>query len=304
MPGKLSSCLNLLHPEPTLSVTLQGFMLACFEGTKKFKVGIPACPDHDLRIDIFRLPRKAPEMDPSEWQVVKSIPSSVRKISILEGGPDGKTPGPGVTSYKYFEGQFSRFRKRLSKKQRRDFRWMVDLNGEEFHNRPLTLLETADRTGQAKIISPVIEFNTGTVYTQAVSSEILFRRDEDGRVKPLGRIAYRTGIDIGSPKLTIGYTTSDGAEEMPLVIERDADSFYHLVITNTCHIRHSSQKPEETAGKTDFNLFYDLMRDPVIPHRQYDLQSCIDSSIRSDSRLDGFPDICILGYFGGESYNW
>ncbi|MGE0102564.1 MAG: hypothetical protein AB7H86_07140 [Blastocatellales bacterium] len=303
----LSQRLNLLYPDVTATVSLQGFMLSCFDGTKKFKVGIPRCLDHDLHIDIFKVPRSVPDKVSLEWRSVLSIPTSIDKATILtieeEEPADGLT-GSGVVSYKYFDKKFSRMKKKPSINQEKDFRWVLDLNGEEFHNRPLKLLTKRARRGQVKDFSKVIEFNTGTVYTQAISREILFRRDEEGRLKPLGRIAHRTGIDIRSRSLRIGYSKNGTVAAEHQKLEWDMDYFYYIHISNTCHIEHDPKEPEKTAGKTDFDLFYDLMSDPVVGHRKYDLQSCIDHRFEPDSRLDGFPDICILGFFGGEDYSW
>lgn len=295
MHTSLSNCLNLLYQDATASVSLQGVMLSYFKSNNVFETRMIKCDNHDLRIDIFKVPRWVSGSDARKRPRPISHHQSVTSITIEELPHSEGAGSEGVLTFKNFKIPFSRVPVREDKVDYRDFRWTVDLNSEEFHDRQLSF-RLADGTEPINS-SPYMSINTGTVYTQAVSTEVLYRRDEEGRHMPLGRIAYRSGIDIRSPRLKVTVHDQNGCR--PYVWSKLDDSLYLIQITNMCHIDHAPDRPEDTAGKSDFDLFYNYVTDPVISHRRFDLQACVGDFGDTPPALDSYPDICIFGYLGG-----
>lgn len=301
MSRYFSNALNLLYPDATATVSLQGLMLSDFKGTREFRTRVLKCKDHDLLIDIFMTPRCIPCPDPDDLPCPIRVPPSIQSILIRELEPEEKMPRTGVLSYKNFDVPFSRVADPCESVDFKDFRWIMDLNGEEFHDRQLVLKTPDEGGGKKTILSPLISIDSGTVYTQAVSTEVLFRRDEEGRHNPLGRIGYRTGVDIRSKVLEITIIDDNGKIFYKREWTRNDDFIYLIQVSNTCHLKPNVENPEETAGKSDFDLFYDQLKDPVIDHRRYDLQECIGDANDPNPKLDGYPTICLNGYRSGEN---
>lgn len=298
MHRKLSTCINQLNPNATATVSLQGLMISYFKLNGKFMTRVIKCEDHHLRVDIFKVPRVASREQVACLPPPIEVHDSVRTIRIRELETEAGRPSTGVLTYKNFNTPFTRTPATGSRVDFKDFRWIVDLNSDEFHNRQLKFKRRRERIITRKSIAPMISINSGTVYTQAVSSEILFSRDEEGRHKLLGRIAYRTGIDIMSARLSV--TVTDDKCHHKYEWTNLDDHFYLIQVSNNCSLKPVDKKmPELTAGKSDFDLFYDLLRDPVIDHRRYDLQACVGDANAPRPQMDGFPEICILGYLGG-----
>lgn len=297
MHTSLSNCLNLLYPDATASVSLQGVMLSYFKGNNVFTTRMIKCEDHDLMIDIFMVPRSFSGADNLPMPQPLSIHQSVSMITINELDPSEDMASAGVLTHKNFKVPFKRAPCKGEEVDLRDFRWIVDLNSEEFHDRQLSFRNCEGAGGMWGDPSPVISVDTGIVYTQGVSTELLYRRDEEGRLNPLGRIAYRAGIDIRSRLLQVTVQDQNGTSVFNW---SKLDKFFYLIqISNTCHIKHDAKRPEDTAGKSDFDLFYDYVSDPVLSHRRFDLQACVGNFDTVNSVLDSYPDICIFGYLGG-----
>lgn len=314
-----SDSLNLLYPDATATISLQGLMLFCFDRERRCQIAVLRCHDHDLTFDVFKVPRSSPDECTGKTRIDHQISLDCDiKISPK------KSRDQGILSYKDFGSAFDRSDRSPTPDNINDFRWIVDLEGEEFHDRKLELIESGrsrfieilkelfNREGDdyssllsnakqptIKELKPIIYVNAGTVYTQAISSEMLLRRDEEGRHKMFGRVAYRIGIDIRCEELTIsnGSNGSNGSNNN-LNLVHSKDTLNVIQITNMCSLKPRPEYPELTAGRSDFDLFYDVIRDPVINHRRYDLQGCINPGTPDNPAQDGYPDICIGGYTG------
>ncbi|MBK9316075.1 MAG: hypothetical protein IPM55_17800 [Acidobacteria bacterium] len=305
--------LNMLYPDATATISLQGLMLFWFDRERRCQIAVLRCDDHDLTFDIFKVPRSSAARRAEKIGIDRQISLDCDiKISAKNSKEEG------ILSYKDFSTPFDRQDRSPAPDNINDFRWIVNLEGEEFHNRKLEFIEPgkpsimdilkelfqsqgSDHTHllpeakqtAIKELKPMIYVDAGTVYTQAISSEMLLRRDEESRHEMFGRVAYRIGIDIRCEELTI--SNDSGFNRL---LNHSTDFLHVIQITNLCSLKPRPENPELTAGRSDFDLFYDVVRDPVINHKRYDLQGCINPGIPDNPGQDGYPDICIGGYMG------
>lgn len=308
--------LNMLYPDATATISLQGLMLFCFDRERRCQIAVLRCDDHDLTFDIFKVPRSSDARRAEKIRIDSRI-SLDCDIKISAKNPKEE----GILSYKDFSIPFDRRDRSPAPDNINDFRWIVNLEGEEFHNRKLKFIESGKswfienlkelfqdrdidysrllpeaKQTTIKELKPIIYVDAGTVYTQAISSEMLLRRDEESRHEMFGRVAYRIGVDIRCEELTIN---NDSGFNRSL---KHSTDFLHVIqITNMCSLKPRPENPELTAGRSDFDLFYDVVRDPVINHRRYDLQGCINPTTPDNPGQDGYPDICIGSYMGATS---
>lgn len=289
--------LNMLYPDATATISLQGLMLFWIDRKRRCQISILRCEDHDLTMDIFQVPRTSTAKSSAISPMNHNISLNKDVIISAEKAKDTKEPKTGILSYKDFSSTFNRTDRSPVPGNINDFRWIINLEGEEFHNRKLEFIQSGRTSAKVrkniKNLTPMITVDDGTVYTQAISSEMLLRRDEEGQIKMFGRVAYRIGIDIRSEKVFIN---NKNGKKLPLVYKPD---ILHVIqISNMCSLEPKPENPESTAGRSDFDLFYDVVRDPIINHRRYDLQGCVNPRTPDNPGQDGYPDICIGGYMG------
>jgi hypothetical protein len=141
-----------------------------------------------------------------------------------------------------------------------DFRWIVDLQGDDFHKEKLKLKKGSG----ISLLRPRITIPDGIFYNVEKTPEI-YRRITRGRpgTKAIGKIANAVGCDIvcshedegGRVEVTIG-------SEDPFILSRDTDEGkgfrYHIWITNLCR-----QDKGRTAcsDESDFRLYYQVAVD-------------------------------------------
>jgi hypothetical protein len=69
-----------------------------------------------------------------------------------------------------------------------DFRWIIDLEGEEFYNHELPL--------KPGLFMPILHITSGRLLTRVLPPESLLRRQGDGQLLEFGRVAADTAIEI------------------------------------------------------------------------------------------------------------
>jgi hypothetical protein len=197
-----------------------------------------------------------------------------------------------------------------------DFRWIMDLQGEDFHGPHLRLKRGG---GGDTLLRPRITVPSAIFYTQDKTPTRFrrFRHPEDPGQRPIGKLADRVGADIlchpdakGQKLVTVKIA---GKDDLPLYRNtKEGRGFrYAIKITNLCR-RPGSGKPL-CGDQSDFPSYYKVAEDE--DGIQYDL-----GTMHPDGDPDGinpithfnerhFPEFanfksngppqnCVIGFFG------
>jgi hypothetical protein len=183
----------------------------------------------------------------------------------------------------------------------RDFRWVPDLEGPEFHNQKL-------RIKNDKKLQPTIFLSDGVLYTRQKTDEVFARISTAGKpaAVAIGKVAHGINADIscvkgGAVKLT-NLAEPDSQEPggpCSVTLPHTDGIRYLITIENLCEVA------DESEG-TDFRHFYDVLKDP--DRKQFDLRRIVETGRygvpeeapqdRFDFSLDGFPESCVTAFLG------
>lgn len=286
-----------LEPEKaSVTVSLAGVALVCINQAekKRCEVGIISCPGHQPVLDIQKITLERGTGAPTSSSLVKhrlnldaDIWITVHK-SETEGVSFHEKPGP-----------FSRFQ---GEDDEKDFRWALDLEGAEFHERRLEMRRLAEKSDTA--LRPMIFISDGILYTEKRTDEMLARVSMNGDRNPipLGKVAYKIGIGLFPGKggrVVVSNGPGAGTETKPVELSSNPNVKYKVTIDNLCSI-------DRNQGGTDFQLFYKILDDPDA--RRFDLQRIVENGGRGDPgvvlkhhpnlSLDNLPQICLSGFLG------
>jgi len=141
-----------------------------------------------------------------------------------------------------------------------DFRWVIDLEGKEFHDSKLAITNPA-------LLKPVFYLTDGVFYTQQKSADMQGRVtwESDNPWLFVGKVADAIAADIYLDKKggeVILRSDAKGSE--PLRLKREPGVKYEIAVSNERH--HFMAM----GGGTDFRYWYDVFRDDA--GRKYDLK--------------------------------
>lgn len=193
----------------------------------------------------------------------------------------------GVSLYK----PTAEFNRLADQGDEEDFRWIPNIEGQEFHNTDLQIKPAAE-------IDPILVVSDGSLYTLRKTDEKFARMSvgPNPSLVPLGKIGYKIGIDITCHN-NGSIVISNGSETVSL--PKILNVRYMITVENHCTV------PDDSFVGTDFQLFYDVLEPP--PHGKFDLRRMIDngpnpipSGVLAESNFvfDGAPEIC-TGVFKG-----
>lgn len=287
-----------MQPDPenaSVTVSLAGVALLCINRAREnlCEVGVISCDHHKPVLDIQRI-----DLDPGTGKPVGS--TLINHQLNLDGDiwiTVHNSQTTGISPYQK-PGDFSRFSDQYDEK---DFRWVVDLEGKEFHNRELgvkTLQQQSDST-----LRPMIFISDGILYTEKRTDEILARVSMNGERDPvmLGKVAYKIGAGLFPGKggrVELSNRTGAGTKNL-VELPSSPNVKYKVTIDNLCSI-------DRNLGGTDFQLFYRILYDPA--DRRFDLQRIVENYGRGDLgvplkgdpnfSLDNLPQVCLSGFLG------
>jgi hypothetical protein len=288
------------HKEAVVTISFSGLALSCINKKKnnRYEFGILGCERHNPVFDIQKI-----YLDPKTMIPISSrlMPHSLSLADDIE--IEVVNPGQVGVS-KHEKGDFDRLNDKdkygNEKNDLEDFRWIVDLEGEEFHNKKL---EIKDRSK----LKPRIFINSGTLYSEKITDEIiaLVPVNHKSKIKPLGRVAFKVGLDIKrsnaeeSGVILRNKNNPDNFVELRSRLNENPLKKYQITIENLCY-------ESGDGGGTDFLLFYDVIRDP--DERKFDLQRIVDNGARgnpgitipdrNDLSLDTPPLNCFTVFLG------
>lgn len=197
-----------LPDNPTIKIAFTGLLAICVDADKKnCHVGIlRGITDHKLRLKVFKV-------TPDSTQVLK-----------LDGDPDKEDTflrlkeeqTDGIRTYK--NGPFTRD----DTDDPNDFRWVVDIEGPEFHNRALEVPKG--------VLTPAFHFDNGLLYTGSTSAVDIIQDKKPKMPNTLVAVFIGANIylaDKNEASLRIGTNN-------PLVMKKEKDVSYKIQVLNNC----------------------------------------------------------------------
>lgn len=267
--------MGLDHSKATATITLEGLLVFVVNDQKQCELAFLSCDNHELNIDVrvilpngFELPIKH-SLDPK------------KDLAISVVNPDGT----GISFFK--DGVFDR---KKGQGDAEDFRWVIDLEGPEFHNKALEAIPAPSSVVGAKL-TPKLFITDGQVYASDLPNEQLARKEIDTVAGPvfLGRAADIIGVDIacldgGNSSVII---SNEGLTGSHVKLPKVEGVRYRIQFVNDCDIQTAEP------GSTDFSLYYDVLRDPTDPTLKFDLRSTVAKDHPSATG-EPFPDSPLL----------
>lgn len=290
------------HSKAAVTVSVVGLAIACINRMNhdRCEVGMLRCDRHTPVLDIQKIRLDPESGEPLNSCLLSHTLNLGEDIFIKVNHPDthGGSYCPKGTST-YLRRGFDRLNDTGDDE---DFRWIADLEGEEFHNRKLII-------EQRSKLKPTIFVSEGTIYTREKTYESLARVPINGtesKVKPLGRFAYGMNIDISCPdggEIVLSNRPDGGSrdesDDCRISLPQEKNVRYMVTIENHCNTANEGEG-------TDFRLFYEAVKDPA--GEQFDLRRIVETGCHVDPdeeleqitnfTLDGFPERCPV-VFGG-----
>ena len=218
-------------PTPTITLVFRGLFLLAFEEDNKYcQAGIIEADRHCFKINIKS---HAPSLQNSP-EMSFEIPDGDISFHV-----SGRENSVGVYESGHFE--------RVSSHDRRDFRWALDLEGAELHNRRLPI--KADALKRSFFVTD------GQFYTY--DSHVVRIVDPSSQTRDVA-IAQEIGCDIhldGNQEAVLRYGP-DGNYSMKF--KKEPDVSYDILVENIC--------PEARAPQSkvsDFSHYYEVVDVPT-----------------------------------------
>jgi hypothetical protein len=216
---------------PTIRVIFRGLMIFHFDVEKLlYEVGVQRAPNHQLRI---RVEKRSPSGTSEIIVPVEEIGSLDKRIWTLELTNPGTQ---GISTYQ--NGAFNR-KKGIG--DDRDFRWIVDLEGEEFYNNALSI--------NTALLGPIIRIPTGMFYTMTKTEPLLLKQG-DQSFKDFGSIAEDIAADIW---LDYGVAILKAESTELFRLKKEPHTTYDVIIENT------PSSHEHLSSTNHFDYYYNLI---------------------------------------------
>lgn len=264
---------GLNHSEASVTVTFEGLLALCVNDKNQAEIGALRNSHHELTMEVNTITR---QRDRERTSTVR-LPVKVNEDIFIEAVNASK---PGVSLYKN-EGIV--FNRADGTGDPEDFRWVMDLEGPEFHNRKLTIT-------RPEMLRPRIFIPTGTLYTQEIDSQPmgLTAAGDDLHWTYLGKLAKIIAADIsfGAGDEVIVRSGVNGSNAIRL--KRQPGTRYAIAIKNTRHTMTG-------IARNDFHFWYDALQDNT--GKMFDLRNVVlNTGAAFPVRyLDGFPESCLGG---------
>jgi hypothetical protein len=287
----------MLDNDPHVTITFEGLMLFCHNKAGHLEAAVLECPEHKLTVKIQQttIDPTTKEIIGSEtiWNKSFSDPTS----SLSEIGVEVKSAGKRALSL-YTNSQVN-FDRAEDSGDPKDFRWLLNLEGEEFGNQKLKNVKGGP-------LAPIITVTDGKVYSDCLSDVKfkLYSPNNSGFQDQLvGRIAFKVGVDINLEELegeSVSLSFKGAENEKVPPLKRDQSTRYLIAFNNRCS---DTEKPE--VG-TDFRLVFDRVSNAS--GDKFDLQRVVENGGRSaaEDTFPGNPDFsldlqdlpCMGGFLG------
>ena len=248
---------NLDHSNAFVTVTFRGLAVLCVNEQRHGEVGILKNEHHKLIVEVKKITSKG--VSKINYPI-----DTEHNIRIEAINPVMK----GVTTYANTDVKFD---KDTDQGDPEDFRWVIDLEGKDFHDSKLAIANPA-------LLKPVFYIADGVFYTLKKTADMQGRVtwESDYPWHFVGKVADTIAADI--------YLNKKGAEVVlrsdvkgsePLRLKRESGVRYEIAVSNE---RHSSTA---MGDRSDFSYWYDVFRDDA--GRKYDLRRVEEFDITGEA---------------------
>lgn len=222
--------------QATAKVVFRGLM--AFQpdaGRQYLDVGILYAPQHEFRIQV----KETSDVGGSVVFIPVPPASTPRSVWTLVSA---NSNAGGISFY-----QTGAFDRAADLGHERDTRWLIDLEGAEFHKRQLTLTNDQLRL--------VLRVSAGDFYTNKRTAALM-RRKGDGRFQYFGRVTEELATDISLVEGDLVIRLENGAELLRL--KHNPGIAYEITIENAFTGDH------HTASRVNhFAYYYGLLTEPI-----------------------------------------
>jgi len=267
---------------PAVAIRFTGLLAFCFDKRRKIcQIGALSKDDHELR---FRLVKRGPDPESESEQTLTFPHNLIGQPSDLWLNVEGEPSPEQQTAEPFIAGDLNE-----PPSDPQDFRWVIDLEGEHFYNRPLKV--------KRGVLRPILFVAKGLFYTDTLTSDFYrtipitakgaARTASAGR--SLGQIAEYVGANIylTHPNQALVLRAGRDGSEL-LRLNKEEGTTYEITVENV-------DTPRAPAGG-DFHYYYDafeLNRDePKILIEPYGLPALRGGRIPCTSvglgKSDGF----------------
>ena len=286
------------HSEATVTISFAGVALFCINKDKqnRCEVGIVHCDRHQTVMDIQEIVFDN-SGDPIKSMLTTPPASPFLGSDILIKVVNQNAPITAAGIEPFSESPV--FNRVQGIGDQNDFRWIVDLEGEELHDRQLDLLPTT--FSSAPRLSPKIFISEGVIYTELATDERLALMSDGVQGNEFGPVAIKIGVDLF---LEDGGELQMWGKRGPITtqlatLKKKANTKYHINVENLCTV-------EGDAPGTDFSLFYDIVHDPT--NSRFDFRRIVENLGQGNPKdyltanplfsLDNNPLICVGALLG------
>jgi hypothetical protein len=259
---------KLDHSKATVRISFNGLLALCINDNRQAEIGALRNVHHVLTVDVNKV-------SPTGVSLFHFPVSPDQDIWIEAVKP----ATDGVTTYVNDQVQFNR---QQDTGDPEDFRWLIDLEGEELHNQKLAI-------SKSEMLNPRLHISNATFYTEKKAVELSGRVtwDDDTRWVFLGRLAETLAADILLDNENSEVILRSGADSLRL--KKEPGTRYEIAVRNT---RSGAMDMGHTRDASDFQFWYDAFQDPS--GKKYNLRHVVEyaGARGTVNILDGIPLAC------------
>lgn len=259
--------------EDFVTVFFEGLMICCFNPNEnRFETAILRRENHDFSVRIVKYDGDS-KVEDKEY---KDIPSEDVLFDF-----EGKG-NPQVNGFRKFEaGTFDR--KNESFNDSRDFRWLVDLEGEEFYNSKIE--PTGQSLSKHKMPLVPVYVKNAEFYVNQLTYYLNDKVEDDEKGNEInreffGKYGYVLGARMNADDIIMNF---EGSPIPSLNVSRKDGFTYKIFITNT---REGGDEQNELP------VYYRVVKHPS--NKQFNLERRDDSEVELYNRTNNCGKI-ILG---------
>lgn len=286
---------DLDHSKATVRIELMGLMLLSKSPDGGCKLGIVSCANHQLSMTIHKLTMTMEDEKPRlrSKLFMKLLPYENMTIRVENLDKP----------YAEFHETRGFDRKAKTKENAEDFRWVIDLENDEFLGGPINGIRR--QRGVAPFFAsmgPTFRINHGTFYTRKVH-DFTFARVTRGPDQPasdrdaplLGQVAEVVGIDINTGQGEAVILEGGDLGPKPIRLVAEPGISYVIEITNEC------TTPVSALESSDFVIYFDILD---TGNKEFDLRQAVRNGdplagealvingVPSEFSLGQYPRVC------------
>lgn len=233
--------------ESLVNITLEGLFAICGNdriNPPRWEIGVINIPDnhprpHDFSIEIFKITGSGTPTPVTFNHIpgrnIEIVTNATETLTLKRFPPSGSFDGPGNVG------------------DPNDYRWIVDLEGRQFHSGGVEARPDIPRSGLQKHHKHKVFIDGGELYTVSKTIERYERVRNPQDILILGKLGLAVGINIprnfdGLNKVTI---RNEGASPNAVPLDREIGVRYEVRLKHICTVDEPG---------IDFDLYYEVLQ--------------------------------------------